>query len=109
MDSLSENPFSKSVTSVLEDIPPLPSHLYRVIIGKINRRRMITRVVFGLAGSLLIAVSSFTVTQVARSPAPYSKAAAEELSCINAYINSDVYKANAETYDYYEEVLYQDQ
>jgi hypothetical protein len=34
--------------------------------------------------------------------------AAEELSTIDSYINSDVYKENDNSYGYYEETLYQE-
>jgi len=109
MEPSLEKPFSKNALTALEDIPPLPSYLYGAVMGKINRKRTIARSVFGMAASVLVAFSVFTVTHVAHSPAPYSTEVAEELSGVNSYINSDVYKTNANSYGYYEEVLYQDQ
>jgi len=109
METSLEKPLSKNAIAALENIPPLPSYLYSAVIGKINRNKTITRAVFGMAASVLVAVSAFTVTQVANAPASYSTEVAEELTGVNSYINSDVYKANGNSYGYYEEVLYQDQ
>jgi hypothetical protein len=109
MEPSLEKPLSQNAIAALGDIPPLPSNVYGAVIGRINRGRTINRAVFGMAASVLVAVSAFTVMHVTNTPASYSTEVAEELTGVNSYINSDVYKANGNSYSYYEEVLYQDQ
>jgi hypothetical protein len=108
MEQMQENQLPRRAFEQLAEIPPLPSHLYGTIIGKINRRKIVARSVFGIAASVLVAVSAFTVTRFASPGASYSAEVADELSGVNSYINSDVYQANSNSYGYYDEVLYQE-
>ncbi len=108
MDQSNENPIPGLVLQALADIPPLPPHLYGAIIWKINRKRALVRFAFGLAASLLIAVSTFTVVRLTMTPASYSADVAEELNGVNSYFNGDVYRENSNSYGYYEETSYQE-
>jgi hypothetical protein len=108
MDQLSEKQMPRAALDQLASIPPLPENLYGGVIRRINRRRAAGRVVFGLAASLLIAVSAFTAMRLSTSRAPYSAEIADDLNGVNTYFNSNVYRENSNSYSYYEEVLYQE-
>ena len=107
MDQLSEKQMPRAALDQLTSIPPLPENLYGAVIRRINGRRAAGRAVFGLAASLVIAVSAFTAMHLSTSRAAYSAEIAEDLNGANTYFNSDVYRENSNSYGYYEEVLYQ--
>lgn len=108
MEQNFENQMPRAALDQLASIPPLPENLYGAVIRRINRRRAVERTLFGLAASLLIAVSAFTALRLSPSRASYSAEIAEDLNGVNTYINSDVYRENSNSYGYYEEVLYQE-
>ncbi len=110
MEQITNNQLPKRAFEALADIPPVPVYLYGAIMRKIDRRRMLVRAVFSVAASVLIAVSAFTVTtyRISTQRASYAPEVAEELQGVNNYINNDVYRENANSYGYYDEVLYQE-
>ena len=108
MEQVIDNPLPRRALEELGDIPPLPPHLYGVIIAKINRKRAVVRFAFAAAASLLVAASTFTAVHVIKAPAAYSAEVADHLSGVNSYFNGDVYKTNSNSYGYYEEVMYQE-
>ncbi len=110
MEQNTDNQLPARAFEALTDIPPIPVHVYGAVMRNIGRRRILVRAVFSVAASVLIAVSAFTVTayRMSTQRAPYAPEVAEELQGVNSYINNDVYRENANSYGYYEEVLYQE-
>jgi hypothetical protein len=110
MDTMGENPLSKKFLDEFTDIPSVPGHLYAGIRHRIDRKRALLRTVWAIAASLILMVTAFQVTRLMQpqaQSAPVAEAA-EELSTIDSYINSTVYKENDNSYVYYEETLYQE-
>jgi hypothetical protein len=108
MDNNEKNPLPKKFLDDLADIPSLSPSLYAGIRRRIKRKTAIVRTVWAVAASLIIMVTAFQVTRLV-PPANASVAeASEELSTVDSYINSDVYRENDNSYGYYEETLYQE-
>ena len=108
MDSDTGDLLPKKFLDELADIPSLSPSLYSAIRRRIDRKRTILRTVWAVAASLILMVTAFQVTRLF-APANASVAeASEELSTVDSYINSDVYRENDNSYGYYEETLYQE-
>ena len=75
---------------------------------KIARRTLLTRSVWAVAASLLIAVSSLTAYRVTMLHGSNSPEATEVLNTVSSYYNSSVYQEDEKSYVGYEEVLYQE-
>jgi hypothetical protein len=108
MDQFTENMLPKNFIDGLADIPAMPQHLYTGIRHKINRKRAVVRAVWAVAASLVISLTAFQMVQQHAPRVSYVPEAAEELSAVDSYFNSSVYKENENSYAYYEETLYQE-
>ena len=107
MDAYDEKLPDKFVRE-LADVPPMPSHLYALARRRIVRKKIVMRTVWAVAASLVIMITGLEAVRLTRPHNEYVPEVAEELSAVNSYINSDVYKENDNSYAYYEETLYQE-
>jgi hypothetical protein len=90
------------------NIPSAPSHLYAGVRHRIDRKRAVMRTVWAVAASLILMVTALQTARLLQ-PADIPVAeAAEELTTVDSYINSTVYKEDDSSYVYYEETLYQE-
>ena len=108
MDNNDENLLPENFISEFTDIPSVPQHLYAGIRHRIDRKRTVLRTVWAVAASLLITLTAFQMVRLIHPHNSYVPEVAEELSGVNSYINSEVYKENDSSYGYYEETLYQE-
>jgi hypothetical protein len=108
MDNNDEVPLPKKFLDELSDIPSHPQSLYAGIRRRIDGKIATMRTVWAVAASLIIMVAAFQATHLLRPQNASITEAAEELSGVSNYINSDVYRENDNSYPYYEETLYQE-
>jgi hypothetical protein len=110
MDNNAENLLPKKFIDELTDIPSVPQDLYAGIIHRIDRKRVMLRTVWAIAASLVVMVTAFQGTRLMQPQTQSTSIAeaAEELSNVNSYFNSEVYKEDDNSYAYYEETLYQE-
>jgi hypothetical protein len=98
----------KGFIDELMDIPPAPAHLYTGVRRRIDRKRAVVRTVWAVAASLILMITAFQTARLLQPAAIPVAEAAEELSTVDSYINSTVYKEDENSYVYYEETLYQE-
>jgi hypothetical protein len=96
---------SEKVIAALGDVPPLPGHLYGAMMKKIDGKKALTRSLWALAASLLIAVIPLTVFRATAPYSAYNSEVAEELASISSYYTGDGIQYDDESN--YENVLYQ--
>lgn len=108
MDNNAENQLPEKFINELANVPSVPQHLYAGIRRRIDRKRTLVRAIWAVAASLLITVTAFQAAHMMRPENASVAEAAEELSVVNSYINSNVYKEDDNSYGYYEETLYQE-
>jgi hypothetical protein len=108
MEQTSENRLPRQFIDALADIPSLPRHLYSNVKRKLDAKLLVVRSAWALAASILIAISAFQAVHLSASHNTYVAEAADELSGVSSYINSDVYRENDNSYAFYEEVLYKE-
>ena len=108
MDQMNEKQLPEKFNNTFADVPPLPGQLFAVITRKIARRTLLTRSMWAVAASLILAVSSLTAYRVTMQHGSGSPDAAEVLNTVSSYYNSSVYQEDEKSYVGYEEVLYQE-
>ncbi len=101
---------SKRAVEALANIPPAPSYLFDAVMRQIDRKKILMRALFSVAATVIIAVTAFSVTayRMTTQRASYSPEVAADLQRASNYYNNDVCKENANSYEYYQEVLYQE-
>jgi hypothetical protein len=110
MDENADNLLPTKFINEFAEIPSVPQHLYASIRHRIDRKRALLRTVWAIAASLILMVTAFQTVRLVQPQTQGASVAeaAEELSNVNSYINSDVYKEDDNSYAYYEETLYQE-
>jgi hypothetical protein len=108
MDQNNEMSLPEKFIDELGNVPALPLHLYAGIRRGIDRKRAVLRTVWAAAASLLIMVTAFQAIHLVHPQNIYVPEAAEELTSVNRYFNSEVYTTDENSYAYYEETLYQE-
>jgi hypothetical protein len=110
MDINGEDPLPKRFVDEFTAIPSVPEVLFSGIRHRIDRKKALLRTVWAVAATLVVTVTAFQANRLThpRTQTASVAEAEEELSNVNSYINSDVYKENDASYAYYEETLYQE-